>query len=444
MLVGEQPTCPTTAQGKKVRRALAGLVEFPPAAQNQGSRDYSMTALFQKIALVSVAIALLGCPVAARELTPTEQSTLLSARPGDVLQLGEFLSARPDLPLVPLQIKAAPGPRLLLSDKPEYLLVGDGITLREEVAPGKVRLYLYHVPTPGPDAKTISAVIENLARKPMRLRFTHRARPQPGTDYHFIGKTGLLDYFNSRPEKGTSTIAPHALALLDPQLDAAVAMRDQLVHGFYEFEISQPARITVLQRAVSERSLTVVDTLPLLPQTLPGKATGNGAGRGIFPVSNFTVVNAPGTRLDTAQGPQQLIVADGKSDGWIEGRDSIDGRASRNVGNYGVIYRIRLTRASSDGRALALLMGKINSSSRWCGAQAGAVQVSRGDWPAGTVAIPRDRVFFGKPDEAVLVQTFPPLRKGKTETIEINYSPPGASCIPTPMVFVPLVVPSRG
>lgn len=386
-------------------------------------------------------VALLARLTAAQELSTADEAALHSARPGETVRLGTFLSNRPSLPLVPVQIKPSPGPQLLFSDKPEYLLTGDGITLREVVAPGKVRLYLYHVPTPGEGPKTISAVIENLGRKTLRLRFTHRAFPPPGKDYHRIGKTGLLDYFNSRPPLLAFTLAPHGRAVLDPELDAAIATRDDLVHALLEFEITQPARVTVFQRGTNQASLAALDALPALPQTLPGKETGNGAGRGLFPVSNFAVANAPGRILDTTNGPQQLIMADGRNEGWIEGHDSIDGRASRNVGNYGVLYRIRLRWSSRDGRGLALLMCKVNSTSPWCGAQAGAVQVSAGQWPAGTVALPGDRVFFGRPDEAVFVQKFPPLRKGRTGTIEILYSPPGASCLPTPLVFVPYEVP---
>lgn len=383
-------------------------------------------------------LALLACRSVAQELSTAELAVLRSARPGETVRLGKFLARRSDLPLVPVEIKRAPGPQFLLSDKPEYLLTGDGLTLRETVAPGPVRLYLYHVPTPGDEPKTISAVIENLGRKTLRLRFTRRAVPPPGKDYHRIGKAGLLDYFNARPPLPAFTLAPGARTVLDRELDAVIVTRDELVHAFFEFEINQPARVTVFQRGTNQASLAVLDTLPALPQTLPGKETGNGAGRGLFPVSNFAVANAPGRILDTTNGPQQLIIADGRNEGWIAGHDSIDGRDSRNVGNYGALYRIRLRWASGDGRGLALLMCKVNSRSPWCGAQAGAVQVSADQTPARTVALPADRVFISQPDEAVLVQRLPPPRKGKTGTIEILYSPPGASCLPTPMVFVPL------
>jgi hypothetical protein len=158
----------------------------------------------------------------------------------------------------------------------------------------------------------------------------------------------------------------------------------------------------------------------------------------LFLTNDFKVVNERGFVLDTASGPMRLVLADGRNDPSIKGRDGITGTEPvKDGGNYGVMYRIRLKRSSSDGRGLALLMTKPGRGGKWCGAQSGAVQVNRGVWAGGTVAIPADRVAYGNPGEMVLLQEYPPLRKGATSDIEILYSPPGASCIPTPMLLVP-------
>src|SRR5262249_32245788 len=156
--------------------------------------------------------------------------------------------------------------------------------------------------------------------------------------------------------------------------------------GFYEFEIDQPGRVSVLQRDPDEVSSEVVRTFPKLPQVLPGKKNGNGAGRGIFSVCNFAVTNE--AVIDTTNGAMQLIVADGKRDGWMRGHDGIENTGSRDAGNYGVMYRIRLTRASSDGRGLALLLCNLNARSQWCGRLAAAVRVSEGVFPGGVVRLP--------------------------------------------------------
>jgi hypothetical protein len=268
------------------------------------------------------------------------------------------------------------------------------------------------------------------------MRFLHYAFPPPGRDYYRIGKTGLIDFFNSKAEKTARRIPSGGRVVIDPRLDQTIVSGDDLVHGFYEFKIDQPARISTFERDPGDRSIEVIDTLPKLPLNLPGRKA-NGAGRGLFLESDFKVSGADGFVIDTARGPHVLIVPGGGRNQAIQGRDDISQTDSvRDSGNYGAMYRIRLKRSSSDGRSLALLMTK-RGGGQWCGSQAGAVQVSRGIWPGGTVAIPTDRVAYGKPGEMVIIQKFPPVAKGRTETIEILYSPPGASCMPTPMLLVP-------
>lgn len=67
--------------------------------------------------------------------------------------------------------------------------------------------------------------------------------------------------------------------------------------------------------------------------------------------------------------------------------------------------------------------------------------VSRGMHPAGLVMIPRAQVTFSEAGDNVLLQVLPPLEYGREETLEILYSPPGASCLPTPILFLPIDFP---
>ena len=366
-----------------------------------------------------------------------DENSWQNAKQGEVILLDKLWSRQSQLPRVPVRISKARGPQLLFSDRPEYFHAGNGIGLQEEVKPGMVRLYIYHVPEPANSPKIISAVIENLGGKPLKLRFSRRAFPQPGKDYQRIGKTGLVDFFNSKREKTVRLIPPGGRAVIDPKMDQTLVTQNDLVHGFYEFKISQPARITVFQRDPQQSSTEVIDRLPKLRRNLAGVDT-SGAGRGLFLTSNFDVANQPGFILDTTNGPTQLILADGRHDPFIKGHDSLDGGAAgSNNGNYGVLYRIRLKRTSSNGCGLAVMITKRGGFDKWCSLQAGAVQVNQGVWPGGTIPIPGDRVAYGKDGEMVLIQKFLPLSKGKTGFVEILYSPPGGSCLPTPIVFVP-------
>ena len=108
-----------------------------------------------------------------------------------------------------------------------------------------------------------------------------------------------------------------------------------------------------------------------------------------------------------------------------------------NKGNYGVVYRIRIRRESSDGRSLAVFMHNLFPANQFCRNQSSAIKISDGLPPGGIVSIPTSATSFGGADENVLLQTFAPLPEGETDIIEILYSPPGASCLPTPIFFVP-------
>jgi hypothetical protein len=376
--------------------------------------------------------------VRADELSASETNALRSAPQGSVITLSNLWLDQRNLPLVPVKITDAHGPQLLLSDKPEYFYTGNGISLQEDVKPGVVRLYVYHCPQPTNGPKTISAVIENLGSRPLKFRFLRRTFPKPSRDYHLVGKMGLIQFFNSKPEKASRPLAPGDRMVIDLEMDAATVTTDELVHGFYEFSINQPARITVFERDPGQSSVAIIDELAKLPRELPGHER-SGAGRGLFLTSEYKVTGSNGFVLDTARGPMRLLLADGRTDTAVTGRDQLAGIDSgRDSGNYGVIYHIRLKYSSSDGRGLALLMTKPNRGGRYCRTQAGAVQVSGGAWPGGTVAIPTGRVSYGEnAGEMVLIQKFSPVHKGWTGTIEITYSPPGASCIPTPMLLVP-------
>ncbi|TVR50057.1 MAG: hypothetical protein EA425_10720 [Puniceicoccaceae bacterium] len=359
------------------------------------------------------------------------------AGPGGLLVLPDFNAS--DLPLADLDIRPAPGPQLVFSDMPEYFRTGDGIAMQEDVEAGDVRLYVYHVPTPDGGPKVITTVLENLGDAPLRISFQRYVFPTPDGYYLRIGKQGLIGFFEGGEVPEDRIVPPGGRIPVDPVMDQTIVSYSDLVHGFYEFSIDQPARLTVLQRDPEADSAAAVDTLPLLPRRLPDTRP-SGAGRGLFPISNYEVEPAPGAApLDTADGPRRILVADGRIDPWITGRDQITGlEDGENRGNYGVIYRIRIPLTSSDGRSWAVLMHNLYPHNQFCRAQASAVQVSAGKFPAGVVPIPAGQVFFREVGENVLLQIVTPSSDGEPAELELLYSPPGASCLPTPILLFPL------
>jgi hypothetical protein len=395
--------------------------------------------LYNRMAILAAALTVAWTTPSPAETTMTLDADVAARvravkAAGALVDMGSSLTEH--LPRIPYTQQAG-GPCMVFSDDPEYFRVPEGIGAREVVKPGVVRMYVYHVNGTTDSAKRITAVIDNLGSAPMTLQFRRYAFAGPSKNYHAVGKEGLVEFLAGRTLPPPRKIPVGGSEPLDPAMEAVPVEYDELVHGFYEFEIDQPARLTTLQ--------TTLDTSgpaasARLDRPLESRKT-SGAGRGFFPFSDYAVTAAPGYILDSANGPAQLIVADGVDDRWITGHDGNTTVPSQNKGNYGVLYNIRIPRRSSDGRGLALITWNPRSENKWCWATAAAMIVSKGRFPAGLVQIPSDRLIMrGKP-EASVIQIFPPVPKGQTDTIELVFSPPGASCLPVPLVFYPIDLP---
>jgi len=366
-------------------------------------------------------------------LVPMELSRkILAAEQGGVVEITELPLA--DLPSVPYT-KTSGGPVFLISDAPEYIRVPEGAVLRERVEPGRVRLYIYNCNGLEDQTRRISTVIENVGNDTLHFRFLRYAFQGPDLDYAKVAKEALWDYFTSTPQSDRHAVPVGRRAPLDLAMESARVRPNELVHGFYDIEIDQPARISVVQ------------TDPATPGPVASARVEKavllehfGAGRGLYPFSDNTVVTPPGYVLDTAGGPQQLVVADGKIDPWIVGKDGSTGNRTRDEGNYGVIYSIRIPYSTSDGRALALLTWNPHSQGKWCGVMHNVVRVNKGKFPEGLVRLPSNRTVItaDEPLAAPLIQVFPPLPGGRAGTIEITYTPPGACCLPTPLLLIPV------
>ncbi len=360
----------------------------------------------------------------SRELRALEQ--------GDVLEIPS-LPLR-DFPAMAYE-KAGGGPQFLISDAPEYIPEPEGAVLRERVVPGLVRIYVYNCNGVEGSLRKITTVIRNLGGEPLHFRFLRYAYNAPSLNYGLVAKQALRDFYESVPSETVQTVPVGDAVPLDPAMEASTVAYHELVHGFYEVEIDQPARITVLQTDPSTPG-PVADAQ--IETVLP--STHSGAGRGLYLTSDFEVLTYAENPVDTRAGPRQLVVADGKTDPWIDGTDSSTTGVVYNVGNYGVMYSIRISYTTSDSRGLALLTWNPNSQAQWCGHMGNVVHASEGKFPAGLIDLPRDRVGItsAEPDATILIQLFPPLPQGETGRIELTYSPPGACCLPTPLLLVPV------
>lgn len=371
--------------------------------------------------------------VPAQHLPAQLNNVILNTQQGHILQLPGFLTEK--LPSIDYQKVVLPGPQYIISDDPEYIRVPEIIAVKEAVQPGSVRLYVYNVngiKEPGKIDRKITAVIKNTGTGNMHMRMLRYSSQPPTTNYFLAGKNGLRDYFLSKPDEKSRLVKPGEIIPIDERLERQLVKYDELVHGFYEFVIDQPAEISILQTS---------------PETPGPKAAARirevassrhtNAGRGLFGVSNYLII-AKDT-LDTNNGPVNLIVADGKSDPWVIGKDASTGGLAKLAGNYGVMYSIEMKWKSTNGKGLALVTWNARAGdNKWCGGMANTVIVSKGKFKEGVVQLPANELLTKAAPEAVLVQIFPPGKQGEIQTIHMTYSPPGASCLPTPFVLIPV------
>jgi len=241
----------------------------------------------------------------------------------------------------------------------------------------------------------------------------------------------LTDYFNSGPQKNPIVIKPGITVPVDEQLEMNIVKYDELAHGFYEFVIDQPGEVSVVQ---TDPQSSGAEAAKRIGNVHPSSRTN--AGRGLFGVSNYLVLVKD--TLSTTGTASRLIVADGRTDPWVKGIDGSTGRIMNLSGNYGVIYEIELKWKSPDGKGLALITWNAQAGAKWCDGMVNVIKVSKGRFNEGFVQVPSDKLFnTGNPD-AVLLQVFLPDRDNSVQTVRLTFTPPGATCLPIPLVFIPV------
>ncbi|HEX7367455.1 MAG TPA: copper amine oxidase [Pelobium sp.] len=357
---------------------------------------------------------------------------LKTAKPGEVVQLPGFIDK--DFEKIPYKKVVLPGPQFIISDDPEYIRVPEAIALKETVQPGSVRLYVYNVngvKEPQKMTRKITAVIKNIGESTLHFRMLKYASQKPSGNYFLVGKQGLHDFFAAKESQKIMKVKPGQTVAIDPQLEKNKVNFDELTHGLYEFVIDQPAEIAVLQTSPEKSGPKAYETITnIIP------FGHKNAGRGLFGVSNYWIKSD--SILSTDKPASQIVVADGIDDHWVVGKEGVSGMEAKLAGNYGVMYNVELNWKSTGGKGLALLTWNARSDSKWCSAMANAILVKNSDSPNEIVDIPSMQLSTKGAPESVVIQIFKPDTSKEIQTLKFTYSPPGASCLPTPLIFVPI------
>jgi hypothetical protein len=368
----------------------------------------------------------------AQSITSDQNKALIKAPQGTGVNLEGFLTEK--LPLIDYRKIVLPGPQYIISDDPEYIRIPEAIAVKERVMPGSVRLYVYNVngiQEPAKIDRKITAVIKNTGSQNMHLVMINYSSQKPSTDYYQIARLGLVDFFNSRPQSDPVVIEPGRIRAIDEKLEKNVVKYDELVHGFYEFVIDQPGEISVVQ---TDPLSSGPDAVSRISSVHPSSHTN--AGRGMYGVSNYLVVARD--TFSTLNPASAIVVADGRIDPWVNGIDGSTGRIMNLSGNYGVMYNIEVNWKSPDGKGLALVTWNARAGGKWCDGMTNVMKVSKGKFAEGIVQLPSDKLITKGYPEAVLIQIFLPDLKNRIQKISLTYTPPGASCLPIPLILIPV------
>lgn len=357
---------------------------------------------------------------------------LRNAKAGDIIQFPGFINQ--NFPKIQFSKVILPGPQFIISDDPEYIRLPEAIATKENVQAGTVRLYVYNVNAvkePNQMPRKITAVIKNIGESTMHFKMLKLSSQKPSTNYFLIGKQGLYDYFSSKETGKIVSLKPGKTMAIDKQLEKNIVAFDELTHGIYEFVIDQPAEIAVLQTSPEQSGAIAYEQIETIIPT-----SHKNAGRGLFGVSNYEIKSEK--ILDTNEPISQLIVADGIDDPWVIGKEGVSGKEAKLAGNYGVMYHVNLQWKSTNGKGLALVTWNSRTDNEWCSGMANSILIKHDNQPHEIVSIPKEQLTTKGYPEGVLVQIFKPEPGKDIQMLKFTYSPPGASCLPTPLIFIPI------
>lgn len=359
-------------------------------------------------------------------------SKLKNGKSGEIIQLPGFIDQ--NFTKISYNKVVLPGPQFIISDDPEYIRAPQAIATKETVQPGGVRLYVYNVNAvkePEKMPRKITAVIKNIGSSTLHLRMLRYSSQKPSGNYFLIGKQGLYDYFSSKESQKIVSVKPEKTIAIDKQLEKNIVQFDELTHGLYEFVIDQPAEIAVIQTSPEQSAAAAYESITNIIPT-----SHKNAGRGLFGVSNYQITS--NKILSTAEPVSQLIVADGIDDSWVLGKEGVSGKEAKLAGNYGVMYNVELKWKSANGKGLALVTWNSRTDNKWCSAMANSILIENEGKENEIVSVPSNQLTTKGAPEGVLVQVFKPDPNKEIQTLKFVYSPPGASCLPTPLIFVPI------
>lgn len=307
---------------------------------------------------------------------------------------------------------------LLFSDSPEYpeesgILYGDKVS-------GDCRMYFYHVNQSNIPRKIV-VIAYNPEDSAQEVILKSCQYAQPSTEYYEVGKELSMLYYEGNNTVNKVIVPAHGYALLGNRLDNVKVMPDQLFSGIVDMELPTAMYVSSMILPYTDNPLLFVRKQIYLPSdSVQLRGTFWGKDR-------YLSTLIPYSSLD---GIGYIRLAGDVLDRFLVGRDAMDDRVSKNVGNYGVDYTIQL-RTKGTGN-LNLYFNPMG------GEYAGVMDLSYTDAHQKEVRkiieLPSDRLSMGK-DNPYAMQYLDTVPAGTT--VVMHMMPPGAANLPVRIIVVP-------
>ncbi|MTI83612.1 MAG: copper amine oxidase [Firmicutes bacterium] len=286
--------------------------------------------------------------------------------------------------------------QVMVSNSPE-IIREDGI-LYSDVLEGEHRLYYHHI-NGAKETKKVYLLAVNQGEKPVRLTVQKHGIAGPA-DPMAVGRAAAYRFMKYVPgESRFLELQPGEKVVLNKGLSDTVTPGNT-VHGIFNINARDELQFIVLT-VKDQKALDNYASLSTLPRD-------DNHIRGTFSRGNrFLSVNLRDNE------PARLVVADGEDDSFLRGKD--DRLVSKNKGNYGLIYRIKI---SSKHRVGVLFSPR------------GGVFAGAGEWDQQAFYLPNSGIL--KPKDGAMIGV---VEAGKEKVLE--FIPPAGSYLPVNLVFIP-------
>lgn len=288
---------------------------------------------------------------------------------------------------------------LLVSDSPEEIRQ-PGI-LYEDTINGKSRLYAHHINLSGKSV-TFMVYATNLSDKPVTLTTTNKGEVWPTIYANIMGNEATTEFLNDRSAE-SKLVIPAGKTYVYSQMP--VFLPGQGANVIYDVESDGPLKISFVAQDTA-------DSKPLKDLQYRNELDHV---RGTYTSADIAW-NADLNRQ--MENPMKLQFGNDKSDPFLKGVDAVLKTPATNYGNWGVKYNVHL---KNPPKMAVMLMAK-------GGIFKGPVKIN-----GEIVLVPQSGVLSAFDGVIMLGRT-----TGTEETLDIEFSPPGASNLPVDIILYPL------